>query len=56
MSFNYYSFDLYGKEYIFYTSRRLSENEVLEYAEGFSFIEESEISQCTNVRNKCMFQ
>ena len=48
MSFNYYSFDLYGKEYIFYTSRRLSENEVLEYAEGFSFIEESEISQCTN--------
>ena len=50
MSFNYYSFDLYGKEYIFYTSRRLSENEVLEYAEGFSFIEESEISQCTNVR------
>ena len=25
-------------------------NEVLEYAEGFSFIEESEISQCTNVR------
>ena len=31
MSFNYYSFDLYGKEYIFYTSRRLSENEVLEY-------------------------
>ena len=25
-------------------------NEVLEYAEGFSFIEESEISRCTNVR------
>ena len=51
MTFNYYSFILNGKERIYYTyAINDTKEEILDWAEMFSFISESEVNKCTNVR------
>lgn len=49
--FYYYSFILNGKERIYYSYvYNDSEEEILEWAENFGFIEKSDIPKCKNVR------
>lgn len=48
--FNYYSFILEDKEYIFYTTRDLSENEIIDWARDYSFIGNQDISKCHSPR------
>lgn len=51
MEFNYYSFILNGKERIYYTYvTNDTEQEILDWAVRFNFIDESEIKKCSNVR------
>ena len=44
--FNYYSFILNDKEYVFYTSRVLSKDEIIEWAQDYSYIKESDMPKC----------
>lgn len=48
--FNYYSFILKDKEYVFYTSRVLSEDEIIEWAQDYSYIQESDVPKCHSPR------
>lgn len=48
--FNYYLFILDDKEYVFYTTRNLSEDEVIEWVKDYSFINSDDISKCHSPR------
>lgn len=51
MGFKYYSFVLNGEERIYYTTEtNEGPEEILEWAERFSFIKESDIPNCKNAR------
>ena len=51
MDFNYYSFFLRGEERIFYTYVTLDDQEdILQWALRFNFIQETDMLQCSNVR------
>lgn len=51
MNFNYYSFWLRGKERIYYTYvTNDTEEEILDWAIRFGFIDEEDKEQCSNVR------
>ncbi|RGX06262.1 hypothetical protein [Paraclostridium sordellii] len=47
---NYYSVILKDKEYVFYTSRVLSEDEIIEWAQDYSYIKESDVPKCHSPR------
>lgn len=48
--FNYYLFILEDKECVFYTTRNLSENEIINWAKDYSFINSDDISKCHSPR------
>lgn len=51
MDFKYYSFVLNGEERIYYTTEtNEGPEEILEWAERFSFIREEDIPHCINAR------
>ena len=51
MDYNYYSIFLNGEERIFYTYVTLDDQEdILQWALRFNFIQETDMLQCSNVR------
>lgn len=51
MNFNYYSFYLNGEERIYYTSvTHSTDDEILDWAVRFSFIDEEDIEKCSKIR------
>lgn len=49
-TFFYYVFELYGEKHYYYTTvSELDENEIIDWAENYGFLNKEDIQNCSNV-------